>query len=183
MRTRIFVRWNSRVPIPRTDKAMSLDSTTPLTQAEPGLGPPQALPPLAAPDREATIAKQAAEPGRRPVEYTPEIGDTILERLDKFETLRDVCADPGMPDKATVLRWLAQHAEFRDEYAVTPRLQAEALMEETIDIIDDVPSEGLERVQGGKVVRTSLRYALARAVLRNEIRDWVADRLMPKTAP
>jgi len=121
--------------------------------------------------------------GRRPVEYTPEIGNTILERLDKFETLRDVCADPGMPDKATVLRWLAQHAEFRDEYAVTPRLQAEALMEETIDIIDDVPSEGLERVQGGKVVRTSLRYALARALLRNEIRDWVADRLMPKTAP
>ena len=56
-------------------------------------------------------------------------------------------------------------------------------LEETIDIIDDVPSEGLERVQGGKVVRTSLRYALARALLRNEIRDWVADRLMPKTAP
>src|ERR1700730_3247596 len=27
MRTRIFVRWNSRVPIPRTDKAMSLDSS------------------------------------------------------------------------------------------------------------------------------------------------------------
>jgi hypothetical protein len=159
MRTRIFVRWNSRVPIPRTDKAMSLNSTTPLTQAEPGLGPPQALPPLAAPDREATIAKQAAEPGRRPVEYTPEIGDTILERLDKFETLRDVCADPAMPDKATVLRWLEQDAEFRDEYAVTPRLQAEALMEETVDIVDDVPSGGLERVQGGKVVTTSLRDA------------------------
>jgi hypothetical protein len=33
------------------------------------------------------------------------------------------------------------------------------------------------------VVRTSLRYALARALLRNEIREWVADRLMPKTAP
>jgi hypothetical protein len=162
---------------------MSLDSTTPLTQAEPGLGPPQALPPLAAPDREATIAKQAAEPGRRPVEYTPEIGNTILDRLDKFETLRDICGDPEMPDKATVLRWLEQDAEFRDEYAVTPRLQAEALMEETIEIIDDAVSGCLESVRGGKVVRTSFRYALARAVLRNEIRDWVADRLMPKTAP
>jgi hypothetical protein len=120
---------------------------------------------------------------RRPVEYTPEIGDTILERLDKFETLRDICADPGMPDKATVLRWLEQDAEFRDEYAITPRLQAEALMEETIEIIDDALSGCLESVRGGKVVRTSFRYALARAVLRNEIRDWVADRLMPKTAP
>ena len=122
------------------------------------------------------------EPGRRPVDYTPEIGDTILDRLDKFETLRDICADPAMPDKATVLRWLEQDARFRDEYAATPRLQAEGLLEETIDIIDDMP-RGLERVQGGKVVRTSLRDALARAVLRNEIRRWVADRLMPKTAP
>jgi hypothetical protein len=120
--------------------------------------------------------------GRRPVKYTPEIGDTILDRLDKFETLRDICADPAMPDKATVLRWLEQDARFRDEYAVTPRLQAEELLEDTIDIIDNVP-RGLERVQGGKVVRTSLRDGLARAVLRCEIRRWVADRLMPKTAP
>ena len=127
-----------------------------------------------------SIAKP--EPGRRPVEYTPEIGDTILDRLDKFETLRDICGDSAMPDKATVLRWLEQDAEFRDEYAITPRLQAEALMEETIDIVDDVP-RGLERVQGGKVVRTSLRDALARAVLRCDIRHWVADRLLPEAPP
>jgi hypothetical protein len=102
-----------------------------------------------------SIAKP--EPGRRPVEYRPEIGSTILDRLDKFETLRDICADPAMPDKATVLRWVAQHAEFRDEYAVTPRLQAEALMEETTYIIDDALSGCLGSVRGGKVVSWPLR--------------------------
>jgi hypothetical protein len=33
MRTRIFVRWNSRVPILRTENAMSLDSNAPPRRA------------------------------------------------------------------------------------------------------------------------------------------------------
>jgi Bacteriophage Sf6, terminase small subunit-like len=62
-----------------------------------------------------SIAKP--EPGRRPVEYTPELAKTICDRLANYETLREICADPAMPDRESVVRWLAQHVEFRDDYA------------------------------------------------------------------
>jgi hypothetical protein len=121
--------------------------------------------------------------GRRPVEYTPEIGSTICDRLDANETLREICADPAMPDKGTVLRWLAQHAEFRGEYAFTRQLQAQELVAEACDIADDPRTGCLERVRGGKVVSVSGRHELAVYLFRLKIRWWVADRLCPKTAP
>ncbi len=43
----------------------------------------------------------------RPSRYTPELAAKICRRLAKGETLRAICRDPAMPDKATVLRWLA----------------------------------------------------------------------------
>ena len=45
----------------------------------------------------------------------------ILLFIADGESLRKVCDRPGMPNKATVFRWLAQHAEFRDQYAKTPK--------------------------------------------------------------
>jgi hypothetical protein len=53
--------------------------------------------------------------GGRPAQYTTEIGIAICERLCDGETLRAVCADPGMPDKATVRDWLARCPEFREQ--------------------------------------------------------------------
>jgi hypothetical protein len=52
----------------------------------------------------------------RPSAYTPEIVDMICERLMDGESLRPICASAGMPDKATVFRWLACHKEFRGLY-------------------------------------------------------------------
>ena len=123
------------------------------------------------------------ELGQRPVEYTPELAETICDRLANYETLREICADPAMPDRESVVRWLAQHVEFRDDYADMRYWQSLDLAEEAILIVDEVPSAGLERVQGGKVVRTSLRSALVRAVLRCDIRHWVGDRLLPEAPP
>ena len=43
----------------------------------------------------------------RPSAYTSEIAETICERLMDGESLRAICASAGMPDKATVFRWIA----------------------------------------------------------------------------
>jgi hypothetical protein len=122
-------------------------------------------------------------PGRQPVDYTPELGSTICDRLDAYETLREICADPMMPDKKTLVSWLAQHADFRDDHAFMRYWQAVDLGGEAIPIIDDVLSRCLERVRGARVVKISGRHALARARLRAEIRSWVADRLLPESPP
>ena len=46
------------------------------------------------------------KPSLRPVDYTPEIGSTICDRLFACETLSEICRDAAMPDKPTVMRWL-----------------------------------------------------------------------------
>ena len=45
--------------------------------------------------------------------YDREIAETICDRLVNGESLRAICADPAMPGKATVFRWLASNQEFR----------------------------------------------------------------------
>ena len=42
-----------------------------------------------------------------------EIAETICERVVSGESLRAICADPAMPARATVFRWLASNQEFR----------------------------------------------------------------------
>ena len=50
----------------------------------------------------------------RPTDYTEEVATAICARLADGESLRQVCQSDDMPDKATVLRWIPRHPEFRD---------------------------------------------------------------------
>ena len=45
--------------------------------------------------------------------YSTEIAETICDRLVNGESLRTICADPAMPAKATVCRWLARNFAAR----------------------------------------------------------------------
>ncbi len=59
--------------------------------------------------------KKKAKKVGRPSGYTEAIAVEICRRIAERESLRKICADPDMPDKTTVLRWLAaeENAEFR----------------------------------------------------------------------
>jgi hypothetical protein len=57
--------------------------------------------------------KRSRSPG-----YDAKIAKTICLRLVNRESLRSICADPRMPAKATVCRWLARNQEFRRWYAL-----------------------------------------------------------------
>src|SRR5262249_23209911 len=53
----------------------------------------------------------------RPSTFTQTVADELCRRLADGETLRAICRDPGMPGKTTVMQWLAEQPEFRDQYA------------------------------------------------------------------
>ena len=126
-----------------------------------------------------TSHSQIAGKGR-PTEYTEEIGETICDRIVDGESLRTICADAGMPDEATVLGWVSSHREFRDQYEIARDLAVEALLDETIEIVDDPSGYLVERVQAnGRVVVIWDRKQLPRCVLRCEVRTWVVDQLPP----
>jgi hypothetical protein len=116
----------------------------------------------------------------RPVEYTAEIGMTICDRIVEGESLRTIDADPGMPDKATVLDWLARHKEFRDAYTSAREFQEDGFLEEIIAIARDCSGDRVEKVRAnGRVVMVADPKHLARCRLRIDVRCWVADRMWP----
>ena len=126
-----------------------------------------------------TSHSQIAGKGR-PTEYTEEIGETICDRIVDGESLRTICADAGMPHEATVLGWVSSHREFRDQYEIARDLAVEALLDETIEIIDDPSGYLVERVQAnGKVAVVWDRKQLPRCRLRMDVRMWVVDQLPP----
>lgn len=75
----------------------------------------------------------------RPTDYNETIAAEVCLRLADGESLRKVCSADDMPDKATVLRWVARHESFRDQYAHARELSQEAVAEEYFELLDEVP--------------------------------------------
>ncbi len=115
----------------------------------------------------------------RPSLYTNELAADICRRLAEGETLRSVCRDKVMPDKATVLRWLGDKAkpEFRDQYAHARDMQADALFDEALEIADDVSGDWSTDKDGKKVLD---HENIQRSRLRVDTRKWAAGKMAPK---
>lgn len=87
----------------------------------------------------------------------------VLEHIAEGKSLRAIEAMRGMPSKTTVMRWLNDDEEFRDQYARAKDEQADVLFEDVLDIADNATPE---------------EVAVAR--LRIDARKWMAGKLRPK---
>ncbi len=115
----------------------------------------------------------------RPSLYTEALAAKICERLAEGETLRSICRDPAMPDKATVLRWLAdkKKADFREQYVYAREMQADALFDEALEIADDASGDWSTDKDGKKVLD---HENIQRSRLRVDTRKWAAGKMAPK---
>jgi hypothetical protein len=117
----------------------------------------------------------------RPSDYSTETSALICERLGLGESLREICADETMPDKSTVMRWLARHQEFRDQYARARETQADYYAEEIIEISDDGTNDWMERKRpDGSTEEVENKEVLNRSRLRVDTRKWLMARMAPK---
>ncbi|OWT68078.1 MULTISPECIES: terminase small subunit protein [unclassified Achromobacter] len=116
-------------------------------------------------------------PAGRESTFTQEIGDTICARLADGESLRRICQDEDMPDKSTVMRWLAQDENLRDQYARAREAQADRLAEEILEIADDGRNDTYTDEDGNE--RTN-QEVVARSRLRVDARKWLASKMAPK---
>ncbi|RFD19237.1 terminase small subunit [Komagataeibacter melaceti] len=105
----------------------------------------------------------AAAPQARRGAYSRRVADDICTRLADGQSLRAICADAGMPHRATVFRWLRDNPAFRALYATAREAAADTLAEEIIAIAD----------------RATGRDDVPAMKLRMEARMWVATRLRP----
>jgi hypothetical protein len=103
----------------------------------------------------------------RPSRFSDEISVEICRRLAGGESLRSICRDEAMPHVATVLRWLPEHPEFRDQYARAREAQAELFADELIALADSV--------QG-----CTDNATVNAARLAIDTRKWAASKLLPR---
>ncbi len=115
----------------------------------------------------------------RPSLYTDALTAEICRRLAEGETLRSVCRDKVMPDKATILRWLAdkKKADFREQYVYAREMQADALFDEALEIADDASGDWTVDKDGKKVLD---HENIQRSRLRVDTRKWAAGKMAPK---
>jgi hypothetical protein len=99
--------------------------------------------------------------------YTPELAAKFCAAIADGGSLRAVCGKTGMPSKASVFRWLRDHADFAKLYELATDDRADAHVDEIIDIADKC------KVDKDAVAKAKLQiYARIEAVQRMKPRKY-----------
>ena len=126
------------------------------------------------------VSKAPSKIGRSSA-YTKQIADVICIRLSEGESLRDIVKSPGMPDRATVYRWLLEQPAFCDLYVRAREEQADTLADEIISISDENPRTNEIRDSEGNVLDIKIDSGyVAYQKQRIEARKWTAMKLKPR---
>lgn len=108
----------------------------------------------------------------RPSKFTEELAAEICGRLAAGESLNAICKSDHMPNIVTVYRWMANHNDFRNNYALAREDQAETHADQMQEIADEVPpTDANGRTDSGWVQWQRNRI---------ETRKWIASKLKPK---
>jgi hypothetical protein len=111
------------------------------------------------------------------------IADLICKRIAEGESLRGILRkSPELPHMSTIMKWLADFKPFAEQYARARELQADALVEESLEIADDGTNDWMEKLdKDGENIGWQVNgEALQRSKLRVEQRRWWAGKLKPK---
>ena len=101
----------------------------------------------------------------RPSSYSDELAQLICDRLMDGESLRQICADEGMPNRRTVIRWMESDDAFATKCA--------RARDEQADLMDDRILEVTNRTESGDLAPDAARGVLSGL-------QWRAAKLKPK---
>lgn len=121
-------------------------------------------------------AKAKAKMGR-PSKYTKALSESICSRIAGGESLVRICKSPNMPNRVTVLRWIASDEDFCNRYARAREAQADCLFEEILEIADNGSNDTYVDKDGKECIDYDV---IARSKLRVDARKWAAAKLAPK---
>lgn len=118
----------------------------------------------------------------RPSKYTEAIAKKICVLIAEGQSLRQISDQDGMPNKATIMRWLATNDAFCDQYAHAKERAAHLMADEILEIADDGSNDWMERISDeGENIGWQLNGEhVQRSKLRIESRKWLMAKLLPK---
>ena len=119
----------------------------------------------------------------KPSGFKQDIANEICRRMAEGESLRQICRDEAMPNKAMVMRWLknGKFPKFVEQYARAREQLLEYWADEIIDIADDASNDYMERTSrdGGTEIAYNAEH-VQRSKLRIDARKWLLSKLVPK---
>lgn len=102
-------------------------------------------------------------PGKRgrPSKLSRKLAREICDRLEAGESLRDICQAPDMPARSTVNRWLADNAEFRDQYARARESYNDDEFDR-MEVLDGLLLEGTIKADVHRSLIDSMKWRIAK---------------------
>lgn len=120
-------------------------------------------------------------PAGRPSVYTEQLANDICERLASGESLRSICLyDDHMPNESTIYRWLLKDEEFRKKYTRAREAQADAFVEELLDIADNGSNDWMKRKDPDNPGWQFNGEHSQRTRIRIDTRKWLMSKMAPK---
>ncbi len=112
--------------------------------------------------------------------YTKALGERICAKIAEGMTTRQVCALDGMPNRATLFRWLAAHPKFREQYDEAREVQLESMADELLEIADDATHDLKTVTKNGEDIQVVDHEYINRSKLRVDTRKWLLSKRLPK---
>lgn len=105
-------------------------------------------------------------------EFTQALFDEVCVYLSMGESLRTLSKRDGMPDKSSILRWIAKDEKLRDQYVRAKEQGCDAIAEDMFDIADEVPP----MKDDGAIDNGYVQYARH----RTDTRKWYLSKIASK---
>ena len=82
----------------------------------------------------------------------------ICEQISDGVPLQQICREPGMPAWRTVYGWMEADEKFAADFARARELGADAIAEDSMRIVDELPERGPDgKIDPGSVAHAKLR--------------------------
>lgn len=105
------------------------------------------------------------------------IFESICERIENGEAVRNILKEKEMPDSNTFYKWLREDEEKIEQYARAKEIYAESMFEDIILISDGTGDDVLIDEDGKENINYNI---IQRDKLRTDNRKWVLSKLNPK---
>ncbi len=114
--------------------------------------------------------------------YDEETAMDVCARIAAGDSLKEICADPEMPNQGVFYQWRADNKNLRDIYRVAREAQMDTWADDIVAISDDASGDYVDRVgKHGETERVVDPESTRRAQIRIDTRKWLMARLGSRT--
>lgn len=117
----------------------------------------------------------------RPTSMTEAVVQRLCAMIAEGYTVKQACAEVGMPAPSTIYLALANNPAFSERYARAREAQLARWEDELLEIADDGSNDWTEREgQDGSKVAVVDHEHITRSRLRADTRKWLMSKRMPQ---